>query len=160
MRTIDTPLEFLELKQECMARVREYVELARRKCGVEMAAPQVLFSLQGTTAGKAYWPTNIIRFNPTLLLENPDVFVEQTAGHEVAHLVAHWLHSNDRIDPHGQEWKRVMGAFQLSATRCHNYDTSNVPTKATSVRRIAVPEVRNKEGVTRQYGMGKTTQFD
>lgn len=158
-RVIQTPLEFLELQKECIARVREYVEIARKKLGVVMGVPQVLFSIQGTTAGRAYWPSNVIKFNPTLLFENPDTFVEQTAGHEVGHLVAHWLHEDKRIDPHGIEWKRVMGTFGLPANRCHNYDTSNVPTRMANVKRIQ-PVVQTSQGIVKQIQGAKITEFD
>lgn len=158
-RIIQTPLELLELQRECIARVKEYVELARVKCGVTMATPQVRFGIQGKTGGRAYWPQNIIQFNPTLLMENPDHFVKHVSGHEVAHLVAHWLNKYKDIDPHGREWRNVMWRFGLPAERCHNYDTSNVPTQMTSVRRPA-PIVRNANGLTKQSGGSIVTVFD
>lgn len=150
-REISTPAEFLELKRECIAQVKFYVDLANNKLGLHMEYPRVEFSLRGTTAGRAWYGKNLIQFSPILLLENPDTFIRQTAGHEVGHLMAHARHRGQQIDPHGREWRNVMWTMGLPATRCHNYDTSNVPTKTTTIRRTsgALP-----------FSNGRTTDFD
>jgi len=137
-RIITTPAEFIELQKECLVKVRFYVDLANQKLDLCLKYPQVKFSLRGTTAGKADIGANELLFSPTLLRENPDHFIQQTVGHEVAHLISHLKWGWD-IDPHGIEWKRVMWAFDLPALRCHSYDTSNVPTRATSIRRRPRP---------------------
>jgi SprT protein len=140
MRTIESPQEFVQLQRECIAQVKHYVDLANRKLKLSLLYPVIEFSLKGTTAGRAWWPANKIQFSPTLLRENPDTFLQQTVGHEVGHLAAHLRHRNERIDPHGDEWRNVMWTMGLPATRCHNYDTSNVPTRAgRTSRKIVLP---------------------
>lgn len=138
-RTISTPQEWTDLKLECAKQVKFYVDLANRKLNLSMPYPWVEFGLKGTTAGRAWYRGKYekpkIQFQPTLLLENPETFLTQTAGHEVAHLAAHFRHANKEIDPHGMEWRSVMWTLGLPANRCHNYDTSNVSTRSTSIRR-------------------------
>jgi SprT protein len=125
---ITTPSEFLALQKECICQVRYYVDLANRKLGLNLPYPQVRFNLRGTTAGKAWCGKNLIEFSPTLLRENAEDFLLSTTGHEVGHLVAHCRHHHS-IEPHGKEWRNVMWTMGLPATRCHNYDTSNVPSQ-------------------------------
>lgn len=149
MRTITTPAEFLDLQRECIRQVTYYVEIARKKLGITFPTPRVLFGLQGTTAGRAYFPDNKINFQPTLLRENADHFVQQTVGHEVGHLAAYFKYGMT-IKPHGHEWASVMWHLGLPATRCHNYDVSNV---ATRVGKIHNPN----KGIR---GIGQITDFN
>lgn len=151
-RIISTPAEFLELQRECIAKVRYYIDLANRKLDLRMDMPKVLFALNGMTAGTANFGTYTIKFNPTLMRENPDHFIVQTAGHEVGHLVARYKFRGRDIAPHGDEWKSVMWAMSLPATRCHNYDVSNVPTQNGTRS--------NKPRVNNGFGHGSITEFD
>lgn len=150
-RTIQTPLENAALQRECIERVHHYVDLAKTKLGVYLPYPRVQFDIRGTTAGTAYAGKNLIRFSPTLLRENIEDFLVNTTGHEVAHLIARAKFG--AIDPHGNEWKRVMWAFGLRASRCHSYDVSNVPTMAGRVRREHVVK-RNNDGSVSRLGSG------
>jgi SprT protein len=109
---------------ECIDAVKYYVDELRTKAGIYIAVPIIKFDLRGTTAGRAWGRRNVIQFNPILLDQNPEVFVRQTVGHEVAHLAAFVKHGN--CDPHGQEWRHVMWALGLPAKRCHNYDVSTI----------------------------------
>lgn len=111
--------------KECIEAVRFYVEELRTKAGIIIPMPIVRFDLRGTTAGKAWSSKNILQFNPILLDQNPERFVRQTCGHEVAHLGA-FVKYGPRIQPHGKEWARVMWALSLPAKRCHNYDISTI----------------------------------
>jgi SprT protein len=110
---------------ECLAAVDYYLDLLQTKAGIYLPRPRVKFELRGTVAGRAYYSKNLIQFNPILLDENPEHFVKQTVGHEVAHLAAFVKHGG-QIRPHGSEWSRVMWALGLPAKRCHNYDISTV----------------------------------
>lgn len=115
---------------ECMEQVRFYVDELRTKAGIIMPMPIIKFDLRGTTAGRAWGgKKHLIQFNPILLDENPEDFIRQTVGHEVAHLGAFVKHGCG-IKPHGQEWSHVMWALRLPAKRCHNYDTSTVTGRA------------------------------
>jgi predicted SprT family Zn-dependent metalloprotease len=160
MRLIETPADFAELMKECQSQVKWYVDYAKDRCGLYMPYPKVLFSLKGTTAGRAFYHEHTIKFNPTLLRENPDTFLEQTTGHEVSHLVAFRL-NNEKIDPHGREWRVVMLKMGLPPNRCHNYDTSRVPSKLGRVanNRPQTTYVSNL-GAVKTFGIGKMTELD
>lgn len=109
---------------ECLDKVKYYVDLLQTAAGVYLPYPTVHFNLRGTTAGRAWPRKNVIEFNPILLDENPEVFVQQTVGHEVAHLAA-WI-KHPGTEPHGQAWRHIMWAIKLPAKRCHNYDTATI----------------------------------
>jgi SprT protein len=90
--------------------------------------PRVLvrFDLRGCNAGMASFTPGgppEIRYNRTLLAENPDGFVARTVPHEVAHVVARTLFGAT-IRPHGTEWKALMSWFGAEASRCHDYDVT------------------------------------
>jgi SprT protein len=155
---IETPQQFDEVRRECIARVKFYVDLAHKKIGVQIPYPRVEFSLKGTTAGTANYAKNLIRFSPTLLRENVEEFLHSTTGHEVAHLIA--MHQEPACEPHGMIWGAVMHAFSLPATRCHRYDVKNVPSKVGK-RSLGRPTVIVTAGaVVRPMGYGKVIEFD
>lgn len=111
--------------ERCQQEVIRAYAVARAKLGIVMPMPRITFNLRGTTAGKAYIRENRIDFNPVLLHENLEDFLNRTPWHEVAHLIS-FRQSGNLIKPHGVEWQRVMWAFSKPATRCHAYDTSAV----------------------------------
>lgn len=90
-----------------------------------MPTPTVLYNVRGGRGGTANARTNVLRFNPTLLLENLETYIRQTVGHEVAHLIAR-ARFGSTISSHGKEWGSVMGWLGLAAERCHGYDLSSV----------------------------------
>ena len=51
-------------------------------------------------------------FNPVHLWEDVQADHNNTLLHEVAHLVV-WIYTPRKVDPHGQEWKRVMRSFGI-----------------------------------------------
>jgi len=74
------------------------------------------------------------RFNPVLLQENYEDYLENTVPHEVAHYITDLVYPHAK--PHGREWKGVMeSVLGVSATRCHKYDTTN--SRVRTVRRVA-----------------------
>lgn len=150
-----TPQDFDKLKLACIQQVRFYVDKGNAKLGLRLQYPKVTFDLRGTTAGKAFAATNELKFQPTLLFENADKFIEQTAGHEVGHLLARFKYRGQKIDPHGSEWQSVMWYLGLPATRCHNYDTSNVSTRIGKPRQMIISQ--NKTNSFRVSGGLATT---
>lgn len=111
------------IQQRCVDRIVQCHSLVN----TTMASPTVSFDLRGTTAGQAYPGKNHIRLNGQLLNENIDDFIEQTVGHEWAHLAAANLHGQ-KIRSHGPEWKRVMQRLGLDPARCHTYTTKKART--------------------------------
>lgn len=95
------------------------------------------FDLNGRTAGMAYSNTNRIRYNLELAYVNQDDFIKRTVPHEVAHLIAESRHPY-RVG-HGLEWKLVMMAFGLPATRCHTYDVMSMEVKTRQYFKYTCP---------------------
>lgn len=108
---------------ECIDKVYYYVSQLQTKAGIILPRPRITFHLRGTVAGYAHYKENRINFNPILLDQNPEDFIQQTVGHEVAHLGA-FVKYGGRIQPHGPEWARVMFYLGLPPKRCHNYDVT------------------------------------
>ena len=106
------------LQQRCLDRIVQCQTLVK----TTMASLTVSFDLRGTTAGEAYPGKHHIRLNGQLLNENTDDFIEQTVGHEWAHLAAANLHG-PKIRAHGPEWKSVMTKLGLDPAKCHTYKT-------------------------------------
>ncbi len=107
-------------------RLGELLTVAAQHFGWKaLPAIEVRFDLKGRAAGqmRAKGKQLILRFNPVLMQQNFDHFVQVAVGHELAHAVA-YLQYGRKIQPHGQEWQAVMALFGLPPDRCHDYDTS------------------------------------
>lgn len=139
-----------ELKQKVEKRVRELLDLAAAIWPDHTAkfqdAPVVRYDIKNRfggvaiTGGAEDWT---IRLNLILCYENEAHFIEQTVGHEVAHLVQRVVFGSTKmvedkktgkrevkkIRSHGPEWRSVMVKFGLEAARTHKYDTSSIETK-------------------------------
>lgn len=160
MRVIETPQQMQELMKECIDVTRQYVVQCNQLFGLYLPNYRVVFSLKGTTAGRAFIRDNIIAYNPTLLRENPEEFLQQTVGHEVAHFASMTKYGTD-IDAHGDEWKKMMVSLGLIPKRCHSYDVANVPTRVGKVRNRPRNEtIKIDVGVMRTFGVGRVIEFD
>lgn len=111
-----------------------WIDLANDMYKLNLPYPYVSFKLKGRTAGKAFLMANEVRYNPILLEENKDSFLNRTVPHEVAHLVAY---TKDPVNGrgHGYLWKRIMRDFGLDASRCHSYDTTNTRQSKSTLSR-------------------------
>ncbi|WP_418885847.1 SprT family zinc-dependent metalloprotease [Enterovibrio paralichthyis] len=90
--------------------------------------PQVLFNQRGKSAGTARLQTWQLRFNPVLLSENPQAFLNEVVPHEVSHLVVYERFG--RVRPHGKEWQAVMSqVFGVTPKTTHSFDVSSVQGK-------------------------------
>jgi predicted SprT family Zn-dependent metalloprotease len=164
-RTIATQEEYYDLIREARKSVNFYIDLAAQKLSIKLPYPIVRFDIKGTTAGTAQFnpqdPTkSIIRFSPTLLRENPDDFLKNVVGHEVAHLIAR-AKFGAIINPHGSEWQSTAWALGVSNKRCHSYDTSTVPSQLGKVRRRpSLPVVRTEQGLITFVSHAKIIEFD
>jgi SprT protein len=138
-----------ELQDKCVEVTHQYVDKAREKFNLAVPYPVIRFDVKGSVAGWAYHHKNLIRFNPIMLLDNADAFLYDTPGHEVAHIIAHHLNRAKAIDAHGAEWARVMWAFQLPATRCHNYDQRGKP------KHYKPKTYETKDGTSKPLPMGQ-----
>jgi SprT protein len=116
---------------EAMLAVHERIEAVYQICEKRynrtFPRPTVDFAIRGRTAGRAFCLRNHISFNRMLLMQEGDKFIENTPGHEVAHLVARHVYGNT-ISSHGNEWKSVMVAIGQVPNRCHDFEvrTGNI----------------------------------
>ena len=102
--------------------------LAEQQLNKSFPRPEVNFKLRGKSAGTAHLQLNKLRFNATLLEENPTEFIAQVVPHEICHLLAFQLYG--RVKPHGKEWQSLMiRLYQLQPSTTHNLDISSVTGK-------------------------------
>jgi SprT protein len=155
---VETPEDMQQLMRECIQVTYEWIDKANKHWHLSMPYYKIVFALKSGTAGKARLGEGVIQFNPTLLRENPVAFLARTPGHEVIHFANHKVHGPD-VGAHGPEWKRMMVDMSLPPTRCHSYDTSNVPTNVFRRRRKPVIVAANV-GQIKSFGLGKVIDFD
>lgn len=160
MRMIETPEDMRLLMHECVELTHNWVDRCNRAFGIHLPEFRVEFGLKGTTAGKAFINKGLIKYNPTLLRENPEQFLAQTVGHEVIHHAAYAVHGMG-ISGHGQEWKIMMRKMGLLDRVCHSYDTSNVPTKVgKSSKSIISNRLGRSIGSMRNIAGGNIIEFE
>lgn len=160
MRTINSPQEMQDLMRECIQVTYQFIDRVNDTFGLHLPKYQITFGLKSGVAGRAQISKKVIKFNPTLLRENPEAFLARTPGHEVVHFAAFAKHGLG-IDAHGQEWKNMMVQLGLDAKRCHSYDTSTVPTNfgtRPNPRRNNI--IQSNDGVIKTIGIGKVIEFD
>lgn len=107
-------------------RLGELLAIAARHFGWKvLPGIEVSFDLKGQAAGQMQLQGKQLRlrFNPILMNQNYQHFIEVAVGHELAHAVAALVYGR-KIKPHGLEWQSIMVLFGLEAERCHDYDVS------------------------------------
>lgn len=147
-----------ELQDRVIARVKECFDRATALWPIHAdkfaIMPEIRYDIKNKFGGMAIsggaedWT---IRLNLILCYENEADFIEQTVGHEVAHLVQRvvfgltkkvegpkGVFTTKRVQSHGPEWREVMTKFGLKPRRCHTYDTSSIQVKSR-VRKLAAP---------------------
>ena len=133
--SIDPERPHSTLEIQAAARTRDLLALAFAHFGLGLRALEIRFDLRGRAAGQARYSARgpwIIRYNAILLRENPESFLAETIPHEVAHLVT-FLRHGPRVRPHGPEWRAIMAQLGAKPERCHRYDLSRIPGRATRV---------------------------
>ena len=154
---VETPQDMQQLMRDCIAVTYQWIDRCNEEFGLSMPHYKVEFSLKSRVAGKAKLGRDVILFNPTLLRENPQTFLARTTGHEVVHF-ANWIINPDS-EAHGPQWKAMMRKLGLPDTRCHSYDTSNVPTRVFRIKRNPKVIIGNA-GRVRSMTCGKIIEFD
>jgi SprT protein len=155
---IETPEQFVQLQKLVLERVKFYTNLANTKLKINMSIPKVRFNLKGTTAGYAVWRKHELMLHNVFLKENPEDYLVNTVGHEVAHLAARTKFGG-AIKPHGSEWTNTMWMMGLPATRCHNYELGNTTNRMVSLRKGS-REHHTEHGIVRATNIGKIIEFD
>jgi SprT protein len=114
-----------DLKIKVNQRIDELDEMTTRKWG-SGAVPEVSldYGLKGHVGGRANYLKEEIQINYYLLDKYEDDYIQQTIGHEYAHLVAFKVYGRSILGkPHGKAWKYVMRCLGMEPKRCHNYET-------------------------------------
>ena len=93
--------QFRHLKMQVQRRLNACLRLAEAHFQQPFPMPVVDYDVRGTKAGVACLQQNTIKFNRTLLMENPEEFIRQVVPHELAHLIVYQLFG--RVKPHGKE---------------------------------------------------------
>lgn len=128
-----------ELKKKVEDKLRAGIAIAEAKYNTKIVFPSVVYTKRGSTAGTADYGKWQLNFNPVLLVENGDAFIDRTVPHELAHLIVHQVFPQayertfrgQKRDVHGRYWQNVMHVLGADATRCHSFDVTN----ATNRRR-------------------------
>jgi SprT protein len=108
--------------EHCISHASSYFEQNFR-------LPKISFKQRGKIAGCARLQTNELRFNPVLLCDNIDEFLEEVVPHEVCHLLAYKLFG--KVRPHGKEWQSLMiELFDLKGQTYHRMDVTKVKGKS------------------------------
>lgn len=145
-----------ELQSECVEAIRQYVDKANKRWPqLQLCYPRIRFNLTGSVAGLATWGTNLVELHNRFLLKDPTDYIPNTAGHEVAHLVARRLNVHKNIKSHGDEWQQVCWTFGIKAERCHRYNAV-VPAAQQRARQ----GFKTENGVIRPISIGKIIEFD
>jgi SprT protein len=111
-----------ELQAKAIKRIKEVYAKAEDIYGIPLTLPTISFNLKGRRAGYVIPAYNKLALNNELLHQNGDVFINDTVGHEAAHLIAYAVYGYN-IEPHGTAWKKVMvNVCGQSPTRCHAYE--------------------------------------
>ena len=114
-----------EMKKRVETKLHESIKLAEAHFNQSFPFPNLEYTKSGATAGTAQYNTYTLNFNPILLIENDDLFIQRTVPHEMAHLITHTLYP-DVSAHHGKDWKYVMRVLQVAdSNRCHTYDVTN-----------------------------------
>lgn len=123
-----------QLMQACRNRIIECFHIANAKYSTNLPAPTIRFDLRGRVAGWAHTDDNVINLNLALLRQEKQRFIDDTPGHEAAHIIANkvlgvdWVSKGMRMvrASHGAKWRAVMMLLGQDAKRCHNFDVSAV----------------------------------
>lgn len=122
--------------------------------------PELRYDIRGANAGMAVIQAWRIRLNPSMLLAQPEPYIEQVPGHEWAHLVTHRLFG--KVRPHGKEWQHVMRTLGLAPRTTHAFTF----TKARQERTVTYycdcppPDNQHQLGIRRHNNARKKgTQY-
>lgn len=115
--------------------VAETARLVQLAAGLYQHAMPMLpvhFDLLGYASGmyKIKGEQRWFRYNPYIFALHFEEHLLNTVAHEVAHYVVDSLHGLARVKPHGAEWKDVMAAFGVEASRTFDHDLDGVPRRS------------------------------
>lgn len=113
------------VQQQVTQAVDNCMALAAKHLNRSFTAPLVKFNQRGKIAGSARLQINELRFNPVLLRDNVEQFINDVVPHEICHLLAYQLFG--KVKPHGKEWQALMSEiYTLKPKAYHAMDVSKV----------------------------------
>ncbi|MCL1050274.1 SprT family zinc-dependent metalloprotease [Shewanella abyssi] len=123
------PVTFADpLQQSIASQVEHCYQLAETHLGQKFPRPEINFKLRGKSAGTAHLQLNKLRFNPLLLKDNQQAFIDDVVPHEICHLLSFQLYG--RVKPHGVHWQRLMRQLYHRQPRTtHSFNTQSVEGK-------------------------------
>ncbi len=142
-----------EVKKMCEAEAARCIKIAKEKypgSASKFLPVRITYDVRGQCAGKANWSRWTIKLNPILLMENIKEMVENTASHEVAHLIDREVHGvlySRRINRrtgrrnrivHGPTFKRIQNQFGRCDATFHDMDTSNARVRTKRSTKVHV----------------------
>lgn len=108
------------LAEQVEERIRYLSGIMRDVLDLKIPHPVVRYTLKGDAAGCAHFETRLLDFNPELLTDNAEEFIEHTVPHEFAHLGVDAKHG--KVDfHHGREWQAMMKLFDVPPRITHTY---------------------------------------
>ena len=110
-----------ELQAKAINRIHEVIRIASEFYKRDFPLPTISFKLKGRRAGYASFYRNKIALNNDMLHANGDAFINDTPGHEAAHLICYYVYGVNS-KPHGVEWKNVMCVIGQQPKRCHSFE--------------------------------------
>lgn len=126
---ICSPFLSFHSQQLVIQKVEYCIRHASSYFGQNFRLPKISFTQRGKIAGCARLQTNELRFNPVLLGDNVEAFLEEVVPHEVCHLLAYTLFG--KVRPHGKEWQSLMlELFKLKGQTYHQMDVTKVKGKS------------------------------
>lgn len=98
---------------------------ASKELAKDFVRPRITFNQRGKIAASARLQINELRFNPVLLEDNLQTFIDDVVPHEICHLLAYHLYG--RVKPHGKEWQTLMlQLYKRKPVARHQMDVSKV----------------------------------
>ena len=118
-------------RTQITASIKKYMDKARELYpNADLPDPTISFNMKGATGlGQARYGARhfMIRINDQIAKKYLDDAINDTAPHEVAHLVAYKVYG--RCQGHGPNWKRIMRQFGVPANRCADKSLDNLEFK-------------------------------
>ena len=114
-------------------KIAQCLKKAEQRYNQPFRYPEIQYTVRGTVAGTATYRQWIVNFNPVLLNENVDQFIDHTVPHEIAHLITDQVFPESYIrngcsrrKPHGSQWQSVMCVLGVEPNTYHKYNVDNV----------------------------------
>ena len=112
------------LRVQAEEETRRFLTIGCKALSIPVYPVDIDFDLRGTTAGAAFCISRRISYNFALLIRYPDIFMQTTVPHEVAHVLA-W--QKFQIRDHSGDWYYTMRLLGVeNPARYHSYEVADL----------------------------------